>query len=253
MDTLETPRKKRTLAPVDVTTVQERVYQSLRLGLLRGEFLPGEQVSIRGLAEVLGTSPMPVRDAVARLIAERAFEQSGPRSLRVFPYLATDHENYIRIRMQLEGYAAERAAAAPKNPALIDALKRHNESIGVALAAGDFEAALAGNQAFHFELYRAAGYPQLLDIISTLWLRTGPIVASARKDEVLFDRLFNTGIHIHDDAIDAVARRDQAAARRAVNLDIRSAHLAIRRFYKLVSGGVDSAATAPVRRVTAAE
>ncbi|MEH6717302.1 MAG: GntR family transcriptional regulator [Aurantimonas endophytica] len=253
MNIFDTPRKKRTLEPVDVTTIQERVYQSLRLGLLKGEFLPGEQVSIRGLAEVLGTSPMPVRDAVARLIAERAFEQSGPRSLRVFPYLASDHENYIRIRMQLEGYAAERAASAPKNPALIDALKRHNDSIGEALQAGDFEAALAGNQAFHFELYRAAGYPQLLDIISTLWLRTGPIVASARKDEVLFDRLFNTGIRIHDDAIDAVARRDQAAARWAVNLDIRSAHLAIRRFFKLASGEAGGAASEAPRPITAPE
>lgn len=232
MNTPEKARKKRTLVPVDVTTVQERVYQSLRLGLLKGEFLPGEQVSIRGLAEVLGTSPMPVRDAVARLIAERAFEQSGPRSLRVFPYLASDHENYIRIRMQLEGYAAERAASAPKNAVLIDALHRHNDSIGEALHKGDLDAALAGNQAFHFEVYRAAGYPQLVDIISSLWLRTGPIVASARRDEVLFDRIFNVGVKIHDDAIEAIARRDGPAARRAINLDIRSAHLAIRRFYK---------------------
>lgn len=223
---------QRTLAPVDVSTVQERVYQSLRLGLLRGEFLPGEQISIRSLAEVFGTSAMPVREAVARLIAERAIEQSGPRTLRVAPYLASDHENYIRIRMQLEGYAAERAASAPKNPALIDALRRHNDTMAEALAVSDFDAALAGNQAFHFELYRAGGYPQLLDLISTLWLRTGPIVASARKDAKLFDRLFNIGFRIHDDAIEAVAQRDRAAARWAINLDVRSAHLAIRRFYK---------------------
>ena len=228
-------KSQRTLAPIDVTTVQERVYQSLRLGLLRGEFLPGEQVSIRGLAEVLGTSAMPVREAVARLIAERAIEQSGPRTLRVAPYVASDHETYIRIRMQLEGYAAERAASAPKDPALIDVLRRHNDSIAEALAVHDFDAALAGNQAFHFEVYRAGGYPQLLDIISTLWLRTGPIVASARRDTALFERLFNIGVRIHNDAIDAIIQRDRAAARRAINLDIRSSHLSIRRFYKRVS------------------
>jgi DNA-binding GntR family transcriptional regulator len=236
-----TTKSPRTLTPVDVTTVQERVYQSLRLGLLKGEFLPGEQVSIRSLAEVFGTSPMPVREAVARLIAERAIEQSGPRTLRVAPYLASDHENYIRVRMQLEGYAAERAASAPKNPALVGALRRHNEGIAEALEAGDFDAALAGNQAFHFELYRAGGYPQLLDIISTLWLRTGPIVASARRDKALFERIFNIGVKIHNDAIDAVSQRDRAAARRAINLDIRSSHLSIRRFYKNASGGTDSA------------
>lgn len=233
MNTVEAKYKsQRTLTPVDVTTVQERVYQSLRLGLLRGEFLPGEQVSIRGLAEVLGTSAMPVREAMARLIAERAIEQSGPRSLRVAPYLASDHESYIRIRMQLEGYAAERAASAPKDPTLIDALKRHNEGMAEALEVRDFDAALAGNQAFHFELYRAGGSPQLLDIISTLWLRTGPIVASARKDEALFDRIFTSGVRMHNAVIDAVGQRDRAAARRAVNLDIRSSHLSIRRFYK---------------------
>ncbi|MCQ8780653.1 GntR family transcriptional regulator [Mangrovibrevibacter kandeliae] len=239
MSTFDPPRKKSTLAPVDVTTVQERVYQSLRLGLLRGEFLPGEQVSIRGLAEVLGTSPMPVRDAVARLIAERALEQSGPRSLRVVPYQATDHENYIRIRMQLEGYAAERAASAPKDPKLIDLLRHHNDGIAQALRADDLEAALASNQAFHFELYRGAGYPQLLDVVSTLWLRTGPIVASARTDAALFDRLFHAGVRIHGEAIDAVARRDPAAARWAIKLDIRSSNLAIRRFYKRGAGGAD--------------
>jgi DNA-binding GntR family transcriptional regulator len=232
-----TTKSPRTLVPVDVTTVQERVYQSLRLGLLKGEFLPGEQVSIRSLAEVFGTSPMPVREAVARLIAERAIEQSGPRTLRVAPYLASDHENYIRVRMQLEGYATERAASAPKNPALIGNLRRHNERIAEALEVGDFDTALAGNQAFHFELYRAGGYPQLLDIISTLWLRTGPIVASARRDKALFEKIFNSGVRIHEDAIDAVARRDRDAARRAINLDIRSSHLSIRRFYKRTSNG----------------
>jgi DNA-binding GntR family transcriptional regulator len=234
-------KSPRTLLPVDVTTVQERVYQSLRLGLLRGEFLPGEQVSIRALAEIFGTSPMPVREALARLIAERAIEQSGPRTLRVAPYLASDHENYIRVRMQLEGYAAERAASAPKDVALIDRLKRHNDSIAEALVVRDFDAALAGNQAFHFELYRAGGYPQLLDIISTLWLRTGPIVASARRDEAMFERIFNIGVRIHNDAIDAVVQRDRAAARWAINLDIRSSHLSIRRFYKRASGDTDRA------------
>ncbi|MEK9844584.1 MULTISPECIES: GntR family transcriptional regulator [Thalassospira] len=231
-----TKNSKPMLAPVDVSTVQERVYQSLRLGLLRGEFLPGEQVSIRALANMLGTSAMPVREAIARLIAERAIEQSGPRTLRVAPYHASEHEAYIRIRMQLEGYAAERAASGPKNPKLVDALRRHNDQIKEALQVDDYDSALTGNQAFHFELYRASGYSQLLDLISTLWLRTGPIVASARKDTSLFERVFTHGVKIHSNVIDAVAQRDRAAARWSVNLDIRSSHLAIRRFYKLADG-----------------
>lgn len=228
LSTLEPRPATFSLDPVDVSTVQERVYQSLRLALLKGQFLPGEQVSIRNLAQALGTSAMPVREAVRRLVSEKAFEQSTDRLLRVAPYVAAEHEEYIRIRMQLEGYATERAAVS-KTPKMIDALITHNEAMLLSLRSGDFEAALAANQAFHFEIYRAGGSPQLVDIIASLWLRTGPILAASRNSAGLFERLFEIGYRVHGEVIEAIARKDRAAARRTVNLDIRAAHLSIRR------------------------
>jgi DNA-binding GntR family transcriptional regulator len=218
------------LAPVDVSTVQERVYQSLRLALLKGQFLPGEQVSIRRLANALGTSPMPVREAVKRLVSEKALEQSSDRLLRVAPYLADVHEEYIRIRIQVEGFAAERACMA-KDPSLIDRLKIQNNKMRAALDTRKWDAALEANQAFHFEIYKAAGYPQLLDIISNLWLRTGPILAILRNDNDVFHKIFSIGCKVHDEAIAAIERRDRASARRAIALDIRAAHYLIRRYY----------------------
>jgi DNA-binding GntR family transcriptional regulator len=222
---------RKELAPVDVSTVQEKVYQSLRLALLKGQFLPGEPVSIRSLAKALGTSPMPVREAVKRLVAEKALEQSSDRLLRVAPYIAGVHEEYIRIRMQVEGFATEKACAS-KDPSFIDRLKQHNRAMHEALRARDLETALAANQAFHFEIYRTAAYPQLLDIISSLWLRTGPILAISQYDKELFLKIFNVGYEVHNDVIDAIARRDRASAKRAIALDIRAAHYAIRRYYK---------------------
>lgn len=219
------------LAPVDVSTVQERVYQSLRLALLKGQFLPGEQVSIRRLANALGTSPMPVREAVKRLVAEKALEQSSGRLLRVAPYVSDVHEEYIRIRMQVEGFAAEKACTS-KDPQLIDKLKHLNGKMRAALDSGKLDAALEANQAFHFEIYKAASYPQLLDIISNLWLRTGPILAILRNDKDVFQKIFNIGHKVHNEVIDAIARRDRASARRAIALDIRAAHYLIRRYYK---------------------
>jgi DNA-binding GntR family transcriptional regulator len=219
------------LSPVDVSTVQERVYQSLRLALLKGQFLPGEPVSIRRLAGALGTSPMPVREAVKRLVAEKALEQSSDRLLRVASYVSGVHEEYIRIRMQVEGFAAEKACMS-RDPGLIDKLKRHNGIMRKALNANELEAALEANQAFHFEIYRAASYPQLLDIISNLWLRTGPILAIIKNDKDRFQRIFSVGCKVHDEAIDAIARRDRASAKRAIALDIRAAHYSIRRYYK---------------------
>jgi DNA-binding GntR family transcriptional regulator len=219
------------LAPVDLSTVQERVYQSLRLALLKGQFFPGEQVSIRSLAKALGTSPMPVREAVKRLVAEKGLEQSSDRLLRVASYVASVHEEYIRIRMQVEGFATEKACLA-NDPSLIDKLKQHNNAMLEALHADDLESALAANQAFHFEIYKAAAYPQLLDIISNLWLRTGPILATSRHDKDFFHKVFDIGYRVHNEAIEAIARRDRVSAKRAIALDIRAAHMSIRRHYK---------------------
>lgn len=228
---METPKAKLALGPVDVTTLQERVYQSLRFALLKGQFLPGQQVSIRSLAEALGTSAMPVREAVRRLVAERAFDQASDRLLRVTPYAAADHEDLIRIRIQLEVFAVEKATMT-KKPSLIDELTGHNIAILQALRQDDIESALASNQAFHFEIYRAAGSPLLVDIISSLWLRTGPILAASQREGELFHRLFNTGHRIHEDLIQAIARGDRAAARHLITLDIRAAHFSVRHILK---------------------
>lgn len=219
------------LAPVDVSTVQEKVYQSLRLALLKGQLLPGEPLSIRSLAKALGTSPMPVREAVKRLVAEKGLEQTSDRLLRVAPYTASVHEEYIRIRMQVEGFATERACFS-KDDTLVDRLRHHNKAMQDALGSYDIEAVLAGNQAFHFEIYRAAGYPQLLDIISNLWLRTGPFLATVQRDRGLFDSVFEIGYRVHDKAVEAIARHDRLSAKRAIALDIRAAHIWIRKYHE---------------------
>ena len=228
--------KYSTLAPVDVTTVQERVYQSLRLALLKGQFLPGDPVSIRKLAEALGTSPMPVREAVKRLVAEKGFVQLSDRLIRVAPYDPQIHEEYIRIRIQNEGYATERATmfAGPK---LVSRLEEYNHAMLDASRALNVEAALAGNQALHFEIYGAADYPQLLEIISNLWLRTGPVLAAAQQSEELFQRVFENGFKAHSRAIAAISVGDKKAARRAITLDIRAAHFWFRHGYESFKGG----------------
>ena len=70
-------------AAVDVVTVQQRVYSELRTDILLGRIAPGEPLTIRGLAERLGVSAMPIREALRRLAAERAVELLGNRRIRI--------------------------------------------------------------------------------------------------------------------------------------------------------------------------
>ena len=63
--------------------LQEQLYQRIREGLLAGRFQPGQALKIRDLAAEWGTSPMPVRAALQRLVAEGALvEQPTEHSTR---------------------------------------------------------------------------------------------------------------------------------------------------------------------------
>src|SRR5688572_6772507 len=96
--------------PIDISTMQERVYQELRHALYQGRFMPGEVLTIRSLAVALGTSPMPVREAIQRLVSEKALVQMPNRTTRVAELTAGEFDEWTRIRMEIEGYAAQRAA-----------------------------------------------------------------------------------------------------------------------------------------------
>jgi DNA-binding GntR family transcriptional regulator len=218
------------LPSIDVSSLQERVYQSLRQALLTGHFQPGEPISIRKLAESLGTSPMPVREALKRLMAEKVLVQSSNRQIRVTPFDPQLHEEFVRIRMEIEGYAAERAARI-RDAGLVDRLQELDAAMVEATRQLDANAALAANQAFHFEIYRAAGYPQLVDILENLWLRTGPFLATIGREPANLQTFFGNGHHFHVRAIEAIATRDGKAARRAIALDIRTGTMFLRKVY----------------------
>ena len=206
---------------VDVSTLQDRVYQELRNALYQGRFLPGDQLTIRSLARALGTSPMPVREAMQRLVAEQALVQLPNRTIRV-PALTPDIlTELVRIRMEIEGYAAERAARRG-SAALCRQLRAINDGFRRAIEAEDAAGMLEGNQRFHFAVYHAADAGELLKIIETLWLRSGPIVASERNVPGSV-AMFARGVQVHERDHQAIERRDSAEARFALALDIRAA------------------------------
>src|SRR5690606_31987233 len=89
----------------------DQVYADIKQLLLSGMIPPGQKVTLRGLAGALGTSPMPVRDAVARLVNEGALEMLPNRSLRVFKPRLSEFLEIVKLRCCLEGFAAYEAAA----------------------------------------------------------------------------------------------------------------------------------------------
>src|SRR6201985_301825 len=98
------------LARIARETAQDRVYSVPRARLMRGGFEPGQKLKIAELASALGTSAMPVREALNRLAAERAIESLPNRSVRV-PALSKDAlQDLMEARCAIEGLAVQRAA-----------------------------------------------------------------------------------------------------------------------------------------------
>jgi DNA-binding GntR family transcriptional regulator len=196
--------------------IHDQVYASLRDALITGRIAPGLGVSLRSLAAELGVSPMPVRDAVRRLAAERALAINPANKRLSVPSLTADRlEQLALARSLIEPELAQRAAERA-DAALISRLKQLDGTVDRALAEGDVGRYMAANHAFHFTLYRHAQADVLLTLADSLWLQIGPFM------RVVFGRIGTLGLAAdhHLAALEAMQQRDPMAVRRAIAEDI---------------------------------
>ncbi|WP_095156608.1 GntR family transcriptional regulator [Pseudomonas sp. Irchel 3E13] len=190
------------------------IYGLLREALITGRFKPNDRLRIRDLAEQLGTSVTPVRDAILQLAKEQALILKTPRDIRV-PMLTSRQYLEIRsIRLSLEGLAAE-TAAARVTPQQLEQLETCIQSNLAAIQDNNLASALTHNHEFHYALTQIADMPVLSGILDGLWMRTGPLIASAYGS-------FNERMAIdhHWDVLSALKKKDGAAAREAICSDI---------------------------------
>jgi DNA-binding GntR family transcriptional regulator len=203
------------LARIARETVQERVYSVLRDRLMRGGFEPGQKLKIAELATALGTSAMPVREALNRLAAERAIESMPNRSVRV-PSLSRDSlRDLMEARCAIEGLAVSRAAAN-MDDATLGTLQQFIDAQSATDAEHVSEGSAEQNREFHFAIYRRSG-AVLLPIIESLWLQFGPYLRVASER---FDGREGRGTNFHVEMVAALARGDGKAARDSLESDI---------------------------------
>ncbi|MBB4930451.1 DNA-binding GntR family transcriptional regulator [Lipingzhangella halophila] len=88
----------------------DRVYALVREGILDGRYAPGVHLGETELAESIGASRTPVREALRRLEMEGLVEVLPHRGARVVEWAAEDLDEIYNLRMLLEGFAVARAA-----------------------------------------------------------------------------------------------------------------------------------------------
>jgi DNA-binding GntR family transcriptional regulator len=203
--------------PVARDTVQEQVYRQLKELILDGEIEPGTTVTIQSLADAFAVSAMPVREALHRLIAEKALTIVAGRSVGIAPLNVERLADLRRVRLEVEGLAAAWATGRLP-PAQLEALEDLVGRMEIAAAAKDRRAFVPANREFHFAIYRAAGSDTLLAIIESLWLQIGPYFDLLRSSDN-----WRSANHHHRALLAALRRQDADAARAALCGDIEGA------------------------------
>lgn len=212
------------MQPIVHHTLAARVYQDLRELIMSGQLQPGQRLTLAGMATALGTSAMPVREAISRLAADEALEILPNKSVRVPVMTRSRFQELVVIRLVVEGLAVETAARRITGSQLA-ALAALEQAFAqeIALVDPDVNQIIQINKQLHFTAYAAAGMPTLSSLIEGLWLRIGPVLNLDLRDSASRRRSDLPSVTAHRALVGALGAGDSAAAKAALARDIEGA------------------------------
>jgi DNA-binding GntR family transcriptional regulator len=197
-------------------TKEEFVADFLREGIISGQFARGSKLKQAQIAEMIGTSITPVREAIKLLEAEGFILGTSHRGAIVAPFDINATEEITDLRVMLECKLGLKAVNRLTSQD-IEELRSLQAQIEDAAARGDKDAVRTINYRFHELIYIAAELPQTLRFVRALWARY-PFDLINRLDNRI-DRASQE----HRDMLSAIIARDEAAFLQALQTHIRSA------------------------------
>lgn len=156
-------------------TKKDLAYEFIKRCIQEKRLLPGQRITAAHLAEEIGISVLPVREALLTLEAERLVTITPYVGAVVSWVSAEDIHEVIRLLAVLEGFAT--AEAARHRAELEHALEALNEKLQLALNSSMWEWFIELNRSFHFTIYEASGNAQLVDNIRIFWSQLDAMLA----------------------------------------------------------------------------
>lgn len=204
------------LKPVKKENLSVRVYNEIRNALINGQYEPGERLIIGELAQEMGVSITPVREAIFRLISEQGLEMQAATAVYV-PYVNSEKLREIQqIRFHLEGMGAAEAAQQITRKQLDNLIALQRDFISC--TSTDPKRASYLNRKFHFAILEASNKPILRNTVESFWVITGPILKVFHVKTAGLD--YSQNEHRHEAVIEALEARDSEAAREAIQADL---------------------------------
>ncbi|WP_407551524.1 GntR family transcriptional regulator [Streptomyces sp. Pv4-95] len=202
------PAKQATKAP----PAAERVYAHIKDAVLERRYEGGMLLTEGELAEAVGVSRTPVREALLRLEVEGLIKLYPKKGALVLPVSAQEIADVVETRLLVEKHAA--AKAVPAGEALIDELTELLETMRQQVESGDLAAVSVTDRAFHAAIVRNAGnqiLDRLYEQLRDRQLRMGVAVMHAHPDRIA------KNLAEHAEILDALRAGDPDAATDAVH------------------------------------
>ena len=184
-------------------SLRETVIERLRTSIISGDLVEGELYSAPSLGAAFGVSATPVREAMMDLVREGLVETVKNKGFRITGMTDAELEEIAEIRLLIEPEATKRALASvpaesiPELRALADAIVRTARD-------KDTDGYLAADREFHSRLLGFAGNRQLVELATSLRLRTRMYGLKSLMDN---DQLDGSAQE-HHEMIDCVERGD---------------------------------------------
>jgi len=228
-------RKKAELNDLDVGPLQafqerkslgEHVFESLKHSIVMGKISSGEWLVESHIAETLGISRTPVREAIHKLEREGLIKRQPRGGFTVLGLTRNDIEETFGIRSVLEGYAA-RLAAVKHNEEELEALEKKIEEFQNALDRKKMNLLPAINTEFHDLLYSLSKSPKLISIINGLRDQ----ICRFRKMNLKEEKFAATSNQDHIQMLQSIRKRNaQDAERLAREHILRGREIVLKEF-----------------------
>jgi DNA-binding GntR family transcriptional regulator len=205
------------LAPLtDRQSLREQVANVLRAAIVAGQMRPGVLYSVPTLAERLGVSGTPVREAMLDLAKEGLVDPVRNKGFRVAELSDKDLDDITELRALIE-VPTVTALAATIPDADVERLRPLAQAIVDSAAEGDVIRYLEADRCFHLELLALAGNPRLVETVRGLRAQTRLYGLDLLAEQ---DRLVTSAAE-HHELLDALQAHDERRVEDVMRRHIR--------------------------------
>lgn len=203
--------------------LRDVVFNTLREAILKGDLKPGERLMELKLADKLGVSRTPIREAIRMLEQEGLAVTIPRRGAEVAKMTLKGMEDVLEVREALDELAAQ-VACKRMTKEQLERLMKVKEEFENSIKTGDIRKIAQSDVKFHDVIYEATGNPKLVSLLNNLREQMYRYRVEYLKDSKNYSKL----IAEHEAIVEALKKRDGASVTVAMHEHVANQAIAVK-------------------------